>query len=340
MTPISPGVYCASVPLTPGGLLYRVLVDTGAGRLTQWPDWRSETPYRTLAPWRPAWVTHGSVALQEGAPVFRPALGETVFADVPDAITALPDGLGDLVGLRYPRAFLLRAQDQSFGGHPIPFRVVKPTRLFLGVTGTPPTGFGRWASRALVAGGTTCNIVARDYPPGEYTLVFARPPLPAILGFRELAPGDRPLDVPTLQIAGRKVFETITQDYVTTTGDAEFYAPQPGARVYLDRAYAIQRVPEELRGCVGLRFPNETAKAGELALPFRLTRPATLYVVFGNPSEGAWQKPLPGWRLYAKDAYQHGPGDEVLRSIYCREYPAGEDCLALPNGTAVVLGFR
>ncbi len=336
----APGVFTATVPLTPEGLLYRVAVADAKAHLWQWPFFLQATPYLALAPWPPSWVRHGSVALPEGAPVYHPAVGEAVFSDVPYRILVLPPELSGLTGLRYPRALLARAEDQSFGGYPIPFRVLRKTRLFLAISGSMPSGFGRYAAKALTVGADTLNIYARDYDPGDHTLVFDRGPIGILLGFKELTAADPPLKEPSIRLGGQIVWDVVQRGFVTTSSDLEPYDARLGATVYLDRAYAIRRLPKELEGCLGLRFSNDAGKLGGLALPFRLDRPATLYVVFGNPEDGPWEKPPSGWRLYARNAFQMGPGDDVLRSIYSRDYPAGDGALVLQRGTAVVLGFR
>lgn len=332
--------YLASVPVTPEGLLYRIVAAGVTGMAAEWPSFLEETPYRCIDPWEPKWVSHGCVALLEGAPTYQPRAGERVFPDREETIQGIPEELTSLVGVRYPESLLTRAQGQSYGGYPIQFKALKATRVFVAFRGDPMPGYGRYVQKGLALGGKQYDIFARDYEPGEYTLVFARGPLGILLGFKERGPGEKELEVPSVMVGGKLVWEATKRDFVTTTADCEFYEPKLGARVYIDRNYAVKRLPKELEQCIGLRFSNDRAKQGGLSVPFKLDRPATLFVVFGNPEEGPWEKPQKGWRLHAKDAYQHGPGDEVARSIYCKDCPAGDGVLTLERGTAVVLGFK
>jgi len=281
------------------------------------------------------------VSLPEGEETYHPRAGERVFADRPETIEEAPAELAGLVGIRAWQGVLQRAQSQSFGGYPIPFKAAKEVRLFAAFAGEPPSGWGRYAANGLAVGGKRYSICARDYPAGEGTLLFPRGPVPILLGFKERSAGDPELDLPTLRIGDRTVRdEALRRDFVTILAPSEFYQPRVKERVYTDRQYAIERIPKELESCIGIRYSNERAKAGDMAIPFRLERPATLYVVFGGPDEGAWEKPQPGWRLYAAGGYQHGPGDEAPRSIYCKEFPAGDGAFVFTTGTGVALGFK
>ncbi|MBI3923485.1 MAG: hypothetical protein HY318_18850, partial [Armatimonadetes bacterium] len=332
--------YKAAAPLTPEGLLYRIVAVDKKGVSAQWPSFLKETPYRCIAPWEPSWVTHRSVALREGTPTYAPRIGEKVFADGEGVIKAIPEELTGLTGVRYPERALVRAQAHGYGGFPIPFKVLKETRLFLAFRGDPFPGYGRYAPKALTVGDKQYDIFARDFTLGEHLLVFPRGPIGIVLGFKERTPKDKPLEVPSVRLGGKLVWEVLKRDFVTTSTDFEFYMPKVGALVYTDRQYAIERIPEELQQCLGLRFSNDRAKQGNMSVPFKLEKPAMLYVVFGNADEGAWQRPPRDWKLYAKDAYRHGPTDTLQRSIYCKNNPAGDGVLTLESGTGVILGFK
>lgn len=108
-----------------------------------------------------------------------------------------------------------------------------------------------------------------------------------------------------------------------------------GAKMYTDRDYVIESVPNEVIGLTSIRFPNSMAKRNPCPISFAAEEPVKVFVAFGK-RQWSWAEPPKGWTLYAPGAFKMH-----LRTcdIYFRDFPTGESTIQFEKGTFVILGF-
>jgi len=131
--------------------------------------------------------------------------------------------------------------------------------------------------------------------------------------------------------------------------NAEAYIVKVGARVFIDRAFAITRLAGELRGLTGIRFSHEAAKKGRYQpVELELSQPVRVLIGFFK-NEGKGWLPVPSLETDAR-ADERGGVETVLEhaatveqcpdlDVHAFLYDSGRQKLEFSGkGSFVILG--
>lgn len=121
--------------------------------------------------------------------------------------------------------------------------------------------------------------------------------------------------------------------------EGELFAVKAGAKLYTDRAFAIEQLAPDLRGLTGIRIANDKATKGGVRLEFELAEPAQMLVGFFRSSKkgAAAAPPRDEWSPLLRNAL--AAGEHPGLTVWSHALPAGKNDLDLGSGAYVVLGF-
>jgi len=114
-----------------------------------------------------------------------------------------------------------------------------------------------------------------------------------------------------------------------------------GGKLYLDRDYAITRLPEALAGLKTVRFSHTQAKR-DATLRFRAKVPVRVFAVFGPERKtDQWLDPQPGWQVHKASAFGCTLGYIDKGDVYYRDFDAGPVTLFQgKRGNYAILGIK
>jgi hypothetical protein len=131
--------------------------------------------------------------------------------------------------------------------------------------------------------------------------------------------------------------------------NAETYKVETGAKVFIDRIFAIESIAPELNGLTGIRFSHDTAKKGRYQpVEFEVDEPVQVLVGYFKSDQKGWLQ-VPQLELAAQ-ADERGGVDTVIENavvisdcpavdIHAFRFDAGRQKLELiGKGSFVILG--
>jgi hypothetical protein len=132
--------------------------------------------------------------------------------------------------------------------------------------------------------------------------------------------------------------------------NAETYTVQPGAKVFIDRSFAIRNLALELQGLTGIRISHNAAKKGRyVPIEFEVSEPVQVLVGYVNGPPGEWLQ-VPKLETAAQ-ADERGGIETVIANcatieamptvnVHVFNYAAGRQKLEfIGKGSFVVLGI-